>query len=514
MNSIFINLMKIFVIKNIILLILLKIIVCSDIIKEKEFFQIQTNSSDYKLFSLDENKNKFDNLYIQIILCNDFESDAHISVINQDDEEIFGTDVIGSRTLFVNITDHIDNNFTINGTSSNMYVQYQYVKGNRSIILAKGVIKDYNFTEKSISFNLYPVFNNTNTTYDLYFIGKLDIYDICQKLEYVLKNTPISTVSSKAIDYFNLTFNDVNYNHGYYLLKGNNVDDVSYTYFYKGINIVKRKGPFNTVKNQFFQIKTESEEYYSLFTASENTENKKFMNIQIILCNNESKSHFSLIDENNYDIYETDIIGSKQQYINLLNSKNITIMATSPKMYFQYQYVDNDPFIFPFGQINSFDSNLNFHYLHFNMTPVVENSHSIYELYFEEKLNFTNICDKLEYTLNNTPISRLNISGINITDFNFTYDLKADTEKNVDGNAFIKSNNINETNYAYFYDSINLTVNYQETNSSSVLMYILIIVGCCLLIVTILLIVKYKDKICKKDTEDPSNKDLIPKSLT
>jgi hypothetical protein len=148
------------------------------------------------------------------------------------------------------------------------------------------------------------------------------------------------------------------------------------------------------------------------------------------------------------------------------------------------------------------------------MIPVVENSHSIYELYFEEKLNFTNICDKLEYTLNNTPISRLNISGINITDFNFTYDLKADTEKNVDGNAFIKSNNINETNYAYFYDSINLTVNYQETNSSSVLMYILIIVGCCLLIVTILLIVKYKDKICKKDTEDPSNKDLIPKSLT
>ena len=125
MNNIFINLMKIFVIKNIILLILLKIIVCSDIIKEKEFFQIQTNSSDYKLFSLDENKNKFDNLYIQIILCNDFESDAHISVINQDDEEIFGTDVIGSRTLFVNITDHIDNNFTINGTSSNMYVQYQ-----------------------------------------------------------------------------------------------------------------------------------------------------------------------------------------------------------------------------------------------------------------------------------------------------------------------------------------------------------------------------------------------------
>ena len=89
-------------------------------------------------------------------------------------------------------------------------------------------------------------------------------------------------------------------------------------------------------------------------------------------------------------------------------------------------------------------------------------------------------------------------------------------EKNVDGIAFIKSNNINETNYAYFYDSINLTVNYQkmeETNSSSVLMYILIIMGCCILIVTILLIVKYKDKICKKDTEDPSNK-LIPKSLT
>jgi hypothetical protein len=135
-----------------------------------------------------------------------------------------------------------------------MYVQYQYVNEDKGIILGSGSIKDYNFGNDYISFELSPVVNNTETTYDLYYLGKTNVYnDICQKVAFILENSPISTITFKGNDNFDLKFENIQFKTGYYLIKGNNVNDIGYYYFYERINVVNRLGPFQTNEVEFFE---------------------------------------------------------------------------------------------------------------------------------------------------------------------------------------------------------------------------------------------------------------------
>ena len=139
-------------------------------------------------------------------------------------KDIMVFDIISGRNFYVDITDQIGRNLTINATSSDMYVQYQYVNDDKGIILASGSIKDNNFGNDYISFELSPVVNNTETTYDLYYLGKTNVYnDICQKVAFILENSPISTITFKGNDNFDLKFENIQFKTGYYLIKGNNV---------------------------------------------------------------------------------------------------------------------------------------------------------------------------------------------------------------------------------------------------------------------------------------------------
>ena len=498
--------MEYFKLNFILLIFLLNNFNCSTETKEKELFEVSTQRDTYVQFDIAENSNKFNYLFIQVILCEFLSSGNHFSLINKLGEEIFSTDLISSRNFFVNITEQANNTFIINATSNDMYIQYQYVNDSKNIILASGRIRDYIFEENYISFNLSPVVINTETTYDLYYLGKINIYnDICQKVAFILENEPISTLSHKGEDYFDLKFENIPHKTGYYLIKGNNVDNISYYYFYERINVVNRLGPFKTNSVEFFEVKSESDEYYYIFTTPGNLNNNNHLNLQIILCEHfgEQKSHISLLNENNVEIFFSDIIVSRQLSLDIY-STNITIMATSPHMYIQYQFTDYYYHVIPLGIIYSYDSNLDYHYLDFNVTPVAIDSLSYYELFFEKnKSLISNECAKLVYSLKNKPISTLNDFGNTYTNLNFTYDLIGDGQKE-DGYVFIKSNNINDTNYTYFFETINATINYKKNNENDddttlLMVVIYIVVGLVIVALVIVLIILYKSGKCSRE---------------
>ena len=479
--------MKTSILNIIILLFLLKIFTCSIKTNETEFFEVHTNKTEYMLFDLVENKNKFNFINFQIILCSNMGKNSHISIINNDNVEIYVSDVIESNHFILNISEQINKSLKINATSSSMYIKYQYIKEDQDLLFPNGRIRNYSFTNNSISFEVSPIINNTNTTYDLYYLGKIDLYsNICKKLVYVLENKPIQSVSIKGINYFNLTFENITFKTGLYLIKGDNINDISYTYFYHNIRVVRKLGPYKTSEKTFFNVSTESDEYYSLFLLSNNTELKTFLTVQIILCdpvfkNEKQKSHIIIFGDNNFEIFNTDIIASRQFSVDLFSSTNISILATSSLMYIQYQFTNISYHINPFGMINSFDFNYTYHYLYFNITPVIINSTSSYELYFDNKTYINNECDKLVYSFNNKPISTLNITGRVFNDLNFTFDLISDDKTNFSGFVFLKSNYVNDTNYVYFYKTVNITNNY-TVKPFNYLLFILIIVGICIII--------------------------------
>ena len=132
-----------------------------------------------------------------------------------------------------------------------------------------------------------PVVNNTKTSYDLYYLGKINVHnEICQKIDFILNNEPISTITYNGTNYFDLKFENIENKTGYYLIKGNNVDGVSYYYFYERINVVNRLGPYPTKNAHFFEVEEQSDEYYTVFTTPGNINKNKYLNIQIILCQN------------------------------------------------------------------------------------------------------------------------------------------------------------------------------------------------------------------------------------
>ena len=494
-------------------------LLCATETKEKELFRVNTARSTYVQFDLAENENKLGYLFVQIILCQFLSSGSHISITNELGEEIFGTDVLYSRNFFLNLEDQLNNSLIINATSSDMYIQYQYINESKGVILASGHIRDYDFGNNYITFNVSPVVNNTETSYDLYYLGKINIYnDICQKVKFILENEPIATVTHHGYNYFKLKFENLENKTGYYLIKGNNVNDVSYYYFYERINVVNRLGPFQTNNIEFFEVKSESDEYYSIFTTPGNPERKKYLNLQIILCQpfGDQKSHISILNDNNVEIFFTDVITSRQTNVDILYSNNITIMTTSPHMYLQYQFTDIYYYPMPFGYINSYNSNPTEHYIDFNVTPIEVNSSIYYALFYEKnKSLISDECQKLEYSLNNSPISTLNVFGDEYIDLNFTYELPGDGSDEA-GYAFIKTYNVNETNYTFFYNTVNVTINYKQkdvNDDDMILLMILLyfIAGVCVIAVFIVIYILCQQGICSKDKseENPSSISLI-----
>jgi hypothetical protein len=489
---------------------------CATETKEKELFRVSTARSTYVQFNVAENENKLGYLFVQIILCQFLSSGSHISITNDLGEEIFGTDIISSRNFFLDLEEQFNNSLIINATSSDMYIQYQYVNESKGVILASGNIREYEFGNNYITFNVSPVVNNTETSYDLYYLGKINIYnDICQKVKFVLENEPIATVTYHGYNYFDLEFENLENKTGYYLIKGNNVNDVSYYYFYERINVVNRLGPFKTNNIEFFEVKSESDEYYSIFTTPGNPERKKYLNLQIILCQpfGDQKSHISILNENYVEIFFSDVITSRQTNIDILYSNNITIMTTSPHMYIQYQFTDIYYYPMPYGFINSYNSNPTEHYIDFNVTPIEVNSSIYYALFYAKNESLiSGECKKLVYSLNNNPISTLNAFGSKYINLNFTYDLTGDGN-NETGYTFIKTYNVNSTNYTFFYNTVNVTINYKknENNDDMILLLTLlyIIIGVCVIAVFIVIYILCQQGICSKNKSDE-----IPNSIS
>lgn len=492
---------------------------CATETKEKELFRVNTAPSTYVQFNVSENENKLGYLFVQIILCQFLSRGSHISITNEFGDEIFGTDVISSRNFFLDLEDQFNSSLIINATSSDMYIQYQYINESKGVILASGSIREYDFGNNYIKFNVSPVVNNTETSYDLYYLGKINVHnDICQKVEFILENEPIATVAHHGYNFFDLKFENLENKTGYYLIKGNNVNDVSYYYFYERINVVNRLGPFKTNNIEFFEVKSKSDEYYSIFTTPGNPDKKKYLNLQIILCHpfGDQKSHISILNENYVEVFFTDVITSRQTNVDILYSNNITIMTTSPHMYIQYQFTDIYYYPMPFGYINSYYSNPNEHYIDFNVTPVEVNSSIYYELFYEKNESLVSgECEKLEYSLNNNPISTLNVFGGEYIDLNFTYDLSGDGS-NEAGYAFIKTYNVNTTNYTFFYETVNVTINYKQNEKNNddmtlLLVLLYIIIGVCVIAVFIVIYILCKQGICSKDKseEEPNSISLI-----
>ena len=495
----------------ILLLFLTKSSKCNTETVEKKLFRVSTGTNIYIQFDMAENRNNCSYLFVQIILCRILSSNNHMTLLNESGDILFSIDIVSSRNFYVDIYDQFNHNLIINATSSDMYIQYQYLEVKENIILAHGSIKDYNFTNNSISFFGTPVIDNTYSTYALYFLGKINLYsDICQKVRYILQNEPIASVNYKGNVTLNITFKDINNEKGYYLIKGNNVDEISYYYFYDLINVVNRLGPFKTNNKEIFKIETKSDEYYSVFTTPGNPNKKQYLYIQIILCDSfgKQKSHFSIFDEYNTEIFFTDVITSRQTSLDIYTN-NITIMATSPKMYIQYLFTDDHKYIYPLGIIRSHYSDLENHNLYFNITPVETGSYSFYELFFEtNKSLISGECDKLEYSFKNKPISTLNVFGNYYTDLNFSYDLIADEEKDVNGYALIKSNNLNETIYTYFYYPVNTTINYKK-EKKSISTSFFIIYGFIIIMIFIIAFIFIKISLCDKEKNKEDLDNLI-----
>ena len=112
--------------------------------KEKELFRIITpNNNTYIQFNMIENTNKYNYLFVQIILCHcqNLSSYSYISIENKIGDIIFDVYVTSHSNFILNITDQINNSLIINATSSDMYAQYQYLKEYKNPYLSNRIYK-------------------------------------------------------------------------------------------------------------------------------------------------------------------------------------------------------------------------------------------------------------------------------------------------------------------------------------------------------------------------------------
>ena len=219
-------------------------------------------------------------------------------------------------------------------------------------------------------------------------------------------------------------------------------------------------------EKEFFKIETKQNEKIH-FEISQNINQKNFINIQIIICDSNShNSHFS-IENNNHIIFLTDLIFSRQLTVNITNFKNkeLIIKASSPKMYFQFQFVDKELTLFPSGIIKNFNNNIEEKSINFYLSPVLNNSETTYELYFT-KDNLINKCEKLEFSLNHKPIAISKVTGNNFFNLNFNYLVKDYEKEKMTGNGFIKGINVDNFSFTYFYNTIEMTVYCEKENDN------------------------------------------------
>ena len=439
--------MKVFFLHKIILLLLFKISIASQETEENKYFQIKTESDKYNLYSLATNQNKYKFLNIQIIFSKILSSKSSISLFNDNNIKIFETDVTSTRNFIINIEQYVESNLKFNATSPEMYVQYQYIEQNKDIILPSGKILDFDLNSNSISLKITPLLNNTETKYDLYYLGNSDYEDIYEKFIFSLNNNPISTITKNITNNSELIFENIQNNIGYYFIKGNNINELSYTYFYESIFVANKEKYYNTTDNEFFNINTTSNEHYSFYNIN-NTNKKNFLSFQIFLSNKERNSHFILLNEDNDEIWDTDIISHRQFIVDVKNeNKKMKIMVSSPEMYVKYQFIEEDKDkILPLGKIYDLDFTTNS--ISFGLIPPIKNAETKYDLYYLGNNNYNNTYDKFIFSLNNIPINTVTkkISDKMILNFE-------NIQNNI-GYYFIKGNNINELSYAYFYESI------------------------------------------------------------
>ena len=162
-----------------------------------------------------------------------------------------------------------------------------------------------------------------------------------------------------------------------------------------------------------------------------------------------------------------------------------------------------------YGIINSYDFNLDDKYLFFNVTPIMKSSSSFYELYFEKDKSENN-CQMLIHTLKNKPISSLNAYGDQFTELLFNL-----TEKwnNGNGYVFVKSNNVDETNYTYFYEILSIK---GEKSSISTLLWVCVygMAGLCFIAIIVVIYILLKQGCFKRerDDEQPNSIFLVDRS--
>jgi hypothetical protein len=150
-----------------------------------------------------------------------------------------------------------------------------------------------------------------------------------------------------------------------------------------------------TEENKYFQIKTESDKY-NLYSLATNQNKYKFLNIQIIFSKIlSSKSSISLFNDNNIKIFETDVTSTRNFIINIEQyvESNLKFNATSPEMYVQYQYIEqNKDIILPSGKILDFDLNSNS--ISLKIIPVINNAETKYDLYYLGNSDYEDIYEK------------------------------------------------------------------------------------------------------------------------
>lgn len=492
------------------LLFLFKISIAFEETEENKYFKIKTESENYNLYSLAKNKNQYKFLNIQIIFSNILSSNSYISLLDENNKTLFQTDVVSTRNFIINIEEHVESILTFNATSPEMYVQYQYIEKNKDLILPSGKIYDLNLNTNSISFGLIPVLNNTETKYDLYYLGKNNYNNTYEKFIFSLNNQPIGSIKQNITNKSNLNFNEIQNDIGYYFIKGNNINELSYTYFYESILI----NISNTIDNVFFYI-TKKSNVYSFYNINDTNKNN-FLNFQIFTKQKNDYSNFILLNEKNESICNLIINNEKQFQIDIKSQNKVKMKTNSTQILIQYQYIEKNPGLSEIkGKLISIDSRTNDNSINFEITPINNYSNTTYELYFSKENISNETYDKLEYSLNHAPISTITIFGIEKVILNFKYNITSDKEITEKGFAFIKAKNINETNYIYFYGIVEASIHYTTTdnsNSRKTLLIIIIIIISLLLILTVLFVLRSKNIICKKELTVNIDEELIEKN--
>ena len=232
--------------------------------------------------------------------------------------------------------------------------------------------------------------------------------------------------------------------------------------------------------------KIEAAKNYSIYSLEENKYNNDntYLNVQFFLCEKTKETaHFSIYNEK-IILFESDIVSSRQLAIPTKGLSNLKLNITSKRVYFNYQYTNTSTKFFSLATVYNLEKNSSEYTL--NMTPIIANTSSKYELYSLKK-NLTNQCEILEYTNNNKPFySVTSHENKTILIFKFTY------KEKLDKYILVKGIGINNFTYIHLYNIVSL-------KSSNLL---LIVVICVVVVVLIFIVLIIYLVFCKEKKEN------------